>query len=71
MLTIDYNVFDRKIPAGYTGKIQHLSRLEYYYKERLQRIEGPAVEWNDGFRTWALSNERIHANSSIVIILVC
>ncbi len=40
-------------------KKEFSNRIVYYNeKDQLHRLDGPAIEWNDGSKEWWINNER-------------
>jgi hypothetical protein len=37
---------------------------EWYIDGRLHRLDGPAIEWNDGDQEWYINGKRIDCNSN-------
>lgn len=45
-------VTDEVVPPKYTGVVQRPDRKEWYVEGLLHRLDAPAIEWDDGSRTW-------------------
>jgi hypothetical protein len=66
MFTLEDGSQVNKFPAYYTGCLLYNNNKLWYQHGKFHRIDGPAVEWNNGDKFWYQHGKLHHINGPAV-----